>query len=276
MANSNRLYAVLTAVRDERKTGKVLTSLGADDTLRSVTILVRDGEIIDISDPNAGGDETGFWDPQRFAFFQPQDNVDDRHTIGETIEITDLLKQLQEVDALAQARVRARPAPTAAPRPSTAPDSLRAPAAAPAIEEPPATRTTALWELSKKIDEMIADQGLDRAETRGKIGLAAGVLMEIDENTSDDDFTIDRILKAAKSILGEAVALPEAGAGGAKGNSLKEAIESINRIIREKGLDPVKTKGEISLRSGIFLEFDEAPLTISRRPIKFVQRHERS
>ncbi|MBA4370061.1 MAG: hypothetical protein C0418_00590 [Coriobacteriaceae bacterium] len=42
---------------------------------------------------------------------------------------------------------------------------------------------------------------------------------------------------------------------------LYDAVQQIDRIINDKGLDPFKTKGEISLKAGFFISliFDNSP-----------------
>ncbi len=62
-----------------------------------------------------------------------------------------------------------------------------------------------LFELSKKIDDIISQKGMDRMTTRGKIGLKSGVLMAFNEKTPDDDEKIQKIKEAAKEILGVAL-----------------------------------------------------------------------
>jgi hypothetical protein len=62
-----------------------------------------------------------------------------------------------------------------------------------------------LFELSKKIDEIISQRGMDRLLTRGKIGLKSGVLMAFNEKTPDDDEKIRKIKEAAKEIFGVAL-----------------------------------------------------------------------
>lgn len=62
-----------------------------------------------------------------------------------------------------------------------------------------------LFELSKQIDEIISQKGLDRMITRGKIGLKSGVLMVFNEKTPDDNEKLRKIKEAAKEILGVAL-----------------------------------------------------------------------
>ncbi len=59
-----------------------------------------------------------------------------------------------------------------------------------------------LFEMSKKIDEIISQKSLDRMTTRGKIGLKSGVLMAFNENTPDDFEKIKKIKDAARDVLG--------------------------------------------------------------------------
>ncbi len=59
-----------------------------------------------------------------------------------------------------------------------------------------------LLEISKKIDEIISQKGMDKLSTRGKIGLKSGVLMAFNENTPDDMAKIQKIKDAAREILG--------------------------------------------------------------------------
>jgi hypothetical protein len=59
-----------------------------------------------------------------------------------------------------------------------------------------------LFELSKKIDDIISQKGMDKMITRGKIGLKSGVLMAFNEKTPDDNEKIRKIKEAAKEILG--------------------------------------------------------------------------
>jgi len=62
-----------------------------------------------------------------------------------------------------------------------------------------------LWNVSEKINEVIAKKGLDRMKTRGKIGLKSGVLLSFREDTPDDPEKLAKVQAAAKEILGEAV-----------------------------------------------------------------------
>lgn len=62
-----------------------------------------------------------------------------------------------------------------------------------------------LFELSKKIDEIISQKGMDRSITRGKIGLKSGVLMSFNEKTPDDVEKIRKIKEAVKELLGEKI-----------------------------------------------------------------------
>ena len=57
--------------------------------------------------------------------------------------------------------------------------------------------------LSERIDEVIASRNLDRAETRGAIGLKAGIFMDFDDDEPDDADKIARLRAAASDILGE-------------------------------------------------------------------------
>lgn len=59
-----------------------------------------------------------------------------------------------------------------------------------------------LLELSKKIDQVISEKGLERMPTRGKIGLKSGILMAFNENTPDDIEKIIKIKQAAREVLG--------------------------------------------------------------------------
>lgn len=62
-----------------------------------------------------------------------------------------------------------------------------------------------LFELSKKIDDLIAQKNMDKMVTRGKIGLKSGILMAFNENTPDDAEKIQKIRDAATEILGVAL-----------------------------------------------------------------------
>ncbi len=62
-----------------------------------------------------------------------------------------------------------------------------------------------LFEISKKIDNVISEKGMDRLVTRGKIGLKSGILMSFNENTPDDAEKIQKIKEAAKEVLGKAI-----------------------------------------------------------------------
>lgn len=62
-----------------------------------------------------------------------------------------------------------------------------------------------LFELSKKIDEIISKNGMDRLITRGKIGLKSGVLMAFNEKTPDDVVKIQKIKDAAREVLGVSI-----------------------------------------------------------------------
>jgi len=245
----NKLHDVLTSVRDEKKTGRILASLGTSGALRSVAISVQHGEIIDISDSKAGLTATDFWNlPVRNAFFVPRDHFDDLVSGGRIIELEVLLKLLLKGGKL--------PAPPPA-SPSVA--AKRAPA--PAAKKPPEVRRGKLWQLSERIDQAIAANGLDRAETRGRIGLAAGVLMDFDPSTPDDDELITNVLAAANSILGDAFAAPaptdQPHSPQSQAHSLKSVMKKIEQAIAKQGLDPAQVKGEIGLKAEVFLDFDE-------------------
>lgn len=62
-----------------------------------------------------------------------------------------------------------------------------------------------LFEISKKIDDVISQKGMDKLTTRGKIGLKSGILMAFNENTPDDAEKIQKIKEAAKEVLGTAI-----------------------------------------------------------------------
>lgn len=62
-----------------------------------------------------------------------------------------------------------------------------------------------LFELSKKIDDVISQKGMDRLTTRGKIGLKSGVLMAFNEKTPDDVVKIQKIKNAAREVLGVSI-----------------------------------------------------------------------
>lgn len=62
-----------------------------------------------------------------------------------------------------------------------------------------------LFELSKKIDEIISQNGMDRLITRGKIGLKSGVLMAFNEKTPDDVVKVQKIKDAAREVLGVSI-----------------------------------------------------------------------
>jgi hypothetical protein len=59
-----------------------------------------------------------------------------------------------------------------------------------------------LLQLSKRIDEVISEKGLERMPYRGKIGLKSGILMAFNENTPDDIEKIRKIKEAAREVLG--------------------------------------------------------------------------
>jgi hypothetical protein len=59
-----------------------------------------------------------------------------------------------------------------------------------------------LLQLSKRIDEIISEKGLERMPYRGKIGLKSGVLMAFNEDTPDDIEKITKIKQAAREVLG--------------------------------------------------------------------------
>jgi uncharacterized protein YqgV (UPF0045/DUF77 family) len=59
-----------------------------------------------------------------------------------------------------------------------------------------------IFELSKKIDEIISKKGMDIMVTRGKIGIRSGVLMSFNEKTPDNPERIRKIKEAVKEVLG--------------------------------------------------------------------------
>lgn len=62
-----------------------------------------------------------------------------------------------------------------------------------------------LFELSKKIDEIISQKKMNRPIIRGKIGLKSGILMSFNEKTPDNTEKIRKIKEVAKEILGEEI-----------------------------------------------------------------------
>ncbi len=59
-----------------------------------------------------------------------------------------------------------------------------------------------LFELKTKVDKYIDDKKLDGAATRGKIGLQTGFLLSlVNANTPDDPAKIEKLRKAAESVL---------------------------------------------------------------------------
>jgi len=58
-----------------------------------------------------------------------------------------------------------------------------------------------LWMLSQRIDEIISRMGLDKAKTRGRIALRAGVILVFDKKTPDDPVRIAKGRQAVKEVL---------------------------------------------------------------------------
>jgi len=59
-----------------------------------------------------------------------------------------------------------------------------------------------LYDLKTKIDKAIETKKLDAAAVRGKIALQAGFLVSlIAANTPDDPVKIDKLRKAAESVM---------------------------------------------------------------------------
>lgn len=59
-----------------------------------------------------------------------------------------------------------------------------------------------LFELKNKIDKVITDKKLDGAAVRGKIALQAGFLLSlVSSGTPDDPVKIDKLRKAAESVM---------------------------------------------------------------------------
>lgn len=59
-----------------------------------------------------------------------------------------------------------------------------------------------LYDMKTKIDKAITDKKLDAAAMRGKIALQAGFLLSlISPNTPDDAAKIDKLRKAAESVM---------------------------------------------------------------------------
>ncbi len=254
MSVQNKLHKLLSMVGEEDRTGRILAHLGSKGDLRSVAISVRDGEIVHISDSKANREETGFWNlPVRSAILIPRDNLDAAASGDSVIELPVLLRLLQEGGTIPrEGRRTQQTEPAAAPSPPT----VRVPMPAPIVEkaEAPEKQTRALWELSQAIDKAITKKGLDITMTRGKIGLAAGVLLDFDENTPDDDEIFAMVRSAAESILGK-IAIPSKARRGS--NNLMSALKKIDRIIEKKGLDSARIKGEIGLKAGMFIDFDD-------------------
>jgi len=63
-----------------------------------------------------------------------------------------------------------------------------------------------LYDLSKKIDGIIAERGLPEAKIKGAIGLKSGVLLAfVRPDTPDDPSKIQNLKTAIKEILDVAV-----------------------------------------------------------------------
>lgn len=63
-----------------------------------------------------------------------------------------------------------------------------------------------LYDLSKKIDDIIAERGLPEAKTKGAIGLKSGVLLAfVRPDTPDDPAKVQSLKAAIKEILDIAV-----------------------------------------------------------------------
>ena len=67
----------------------------------------------------------------------------------------------------------------------------------------PVGEASSVKAVMDKIDQAIARRGLNPAKTKGEIGLKAEVFLDFDEDAPDDIQLANRILAAAREVLGE-------------------------------------------------------------------------
>jgi hypothetical protein len=63
-----------------------------------------------------------------------------------------------------------------------------------------------LYDLKRRIDQVVAERGLDAVRVKGAISLKAGMLIGlIGESTPDDEGKIRRLQQAAAEVIGEKI-----------------------------------------------------------------------
>lgn len=180
MSPKSELYNELLTLNKESASGRVFVYVKDKERgIYSVSLTVKDGEIIDISDTQRrdGSPAEDFWGLPIANVTVIQASISDDVTKNPNVpDMRRLLDQIGEGSAAADGKATA------------------------------AEQTTSqLWALSTEIDRIIAKKRLDRALTRGQIGLRAGVLMNFDESTPDDIGKINSIKMAAKELFGEEI-----------------------------------------------------------------------
>jgi hypothetical protein len=61
-----------------------------------------------------------------------------------------------------------------------------------------------IFTLKTQIEQIIQERGLDPTQTRGKIGMKAGVLLSlINAGSPDDPAKVSKLRQAAEEVLGQ-------------------------------------------------------------------------
>ncbi len=63
-----------------------------------------------------------------------------------------------------------------------------------------------LFDIRTKIEKVIVDKKLDPVKTKGEIGLKAGLMLAfINQTTPDDSVKANKLISAAREVLGVSV-----------------------------------------------------------------------
>jgi len=169
-----KLYEILSLVRDQKKTGRVYVYIREKDTINCAWIVVKDGQVFDIIVQKTSKQTQAnnfLTQPIKDIVFVPAQLTESEEQNPYTPSIDSLLKQIESGKSDTTTL-------------STAPIGR-------------------LLQLSNQINIIIDKKKLDRSTIRGRIGLKAGILMNITENTPDDPNKIEKLIQAANEVLGE-------------------------------------------------------------------------
>ena len=174
MSAQKKLRETLSLVRDQKKTGRVYVYIREENFIHCVWIVVKEGQIFDVilqkTSKQTQVNNCLTWPIKDVVFLATQ--LGENEKPNPHAPSIDLLFKQMELDESNAGTI-------------------------------PTEHTRRLFQLSTQINAIIDRKGLDRSIVRGRIGLKAGILMNITESTPDDPNKIKKLIQAANEILGE-------------------------------------------------------------------------